>query len=151
MDVAAGIVTDERDFVLVTRRLTDAHLGGLWEFPGGKLEPGETPETALVRELDEELGVKVEAGARWGTAMHEGASSRVRLHFVFARIVAGEPHPHQAEELRWAGPEELSSLRFPPADAELLEDLLRVHRAGRPLTEARRGDGIRNEGASPPG
>lgn len=135
--MAAGIVLDDDDRILVTRRRADVPLGGLWEFPGGKVEPGETLEEALVRELTEELGIVARPSARWGTLTHAYADHEVRLHFLFARIVSGTPHPHEAEELLWASPPELQELEFPEADETLLQDLVRCHREGQPLETSR--------------
>jgi mutator protein MutT len=140
VDVVAGILVEDGR-VLVARRLDGAHLGGLWEFPGGKVEPGETPEDGLVRELDEELGIRVHAGDAWGIVSHDYPERTVRLRFLFAERVAGEPRAVGCAEVRWVVPDDLLALPFPPADRPLVDDLVRAARRGRPLEDVRRGDG----------
>lgn len=123
--------------VLVARRFDDAHLGGLWEFPGGKIEPGETDEAALARELREELGIEVRVGPVWGILAHRYPERSVRLRFHFVRRTAGEPRAIGCADLRWVTPPELSALPFPAADRILVDELNRAHREGRDLAEIR--------------
>jgi len=134
--VAAGILIDAGR-VLVTRRRADDHLGGMWEFPGGKVHAGESVEDALVRELREELGVRVLPGPRWGTLSHRYPGRDVLIHFLFVDEIHGVPRAHAAEELRWVTPPEMAPLPFPDADRPLVEDLIRCHREGIPLREAK--------------
>jgi len=136
IDVAAGIVL-RGGKVLVARRRMGAHLGGLWEFPGGKIERGETAREALRRELAEELAVGVRVGPLWGILPHRYPERDVRLHFLFAWIARGEPRAVAAEELLWATPTELAELPFPGADRPLVAALLRCHREGVPLHHSR--------------
>lgn len=121
--VAAAII--ERDGRwLMARRLKGTHLEGLWEFPGGKADPGETLEACLLRELAEELGVEGRvAGLRWSTT-HDYPSKRVELHFYDCTI-AGEPRPLLGQELRWVSASELAELPLPDADAGLVSLLTR--------------------------
>jgi 8-oxo-dGTP diphosphatase len=133
--VAGIIVRDGR--VLVSRRPAGTHLGGLWEFPGGKLEPGEDEESALVRELREELGIEVRPGASWGILRHRYPEREVVLRFRFAEIVAGEPRPLEVDEVRWATPDELGKLQFPEADRPVVTALVRAGRSGTLLTDIR--------------
>jgi 8-oxo-dGTP diphosphatase len=116
--VAAAII--ERDGRwLLARRLKGTHLEGLWEFPGGKVDPGETLEACLVRELAEELDVEgVVHGLRWSTT-HDYSGKRVELHFYDCTI-AGEPRPLLGQELRWVSAPELTALPLPEADAGLV-------------------------------
>jgi 8-oxo-dGTP diphosphatase len=116
--VAAAIV--ERDGRwLMARRLHGTHLEGLWEFPGGKVDPGETLEACLVRELDEELGVGARVGRlRWSTT-YDYPAKRVELHFYDCTIDR-EPRPLLGQELRWVTASELESLPLPEADAALV-------------------------------
>ncbi|MEO5821228.1 MAG: (deoxy)nucleoside triphosphate pyrophosphohydrolase [Vicinamibacteraceae bacterium] len=122
--VAAAII--ERDGCwLLARRLKGTHLEGLWEFPGGKIDPGETLEACLVRELAEELGVESRvASLRWSTA-HDYPSKRVELHFYDCTI-SGEPRPLLGQELRWVSASELAGLPLPEADAGLVALLTRT-------------------------
>ena len=136
MEVVAGIVV-RGGRVLVSRQPAGGHLAGLWEFPGGKLEPGEDDGAALVRELREELGIEVRPGASWGILRHRYAEREVNLHFRFAEIMAGEPRPLEVDEVRWVAPDELGKLAFPAADRPLVAALVHAGRAGTPLTAVR--------------
>lgn len=120
--VLAAVVEDDRGRLLVTRRLQGTHLAGLWEFPGGKCEPGETHEACLARELAEELGVESIIGDQLLVTDYGYADRIVRLHFRRSRIV-GEPKPMLGQEIRWIERGELRTLEFPPADRELIDQL----------------------------
>ena len=121
--VAAALVDSERR-VLLQQRAPDRAMAGLWEFPGGKVDPGETLEACLVRELDEELGVAARVGAlRWSTT-HDYPAKRVELHFYDCTI-DGEPRPLLGQELRWVSASELAVLPLPDADAGLVALLTR--------------------------
>lgn len=122
--VAAGIVL-EHGKVLVSRRKSGAHLAGLWEFPGGKAEPGEDPRDALARELREEVGVDVTVGEALDVTFHryEDAGKAVLLLFFEAVRSPGSPEPRAIDvaEVAWFGPEALEPSAFPPADLNVLE------------------------------
>jgi mutator protein MutT len=117
--LAAIIETDDRR-LLVTRRLDGAHLAGMWEFPGGKCEPGESHEACLTRELNEELGVIGVIGNELLVTEHAYSDRVIRLHFRACRI-SGEPTPMLGQEIRWVRRQELHDLEFPAADRELIE------------------------------
>ena len=95
-------------------------MGGLWEFPGGKIDDGEAPSEALVRELDEELGIEIVVQRPLTFAVHEEPGLRILLLFYGARIVRGEPHGHEGQAVEWVAVTELPSFPTPPADAELI-------------------------------
>ena len=120
--VAAVIERDSR--YLITRRLEGTHLAGLWEFPGGKLLPGEQPEDALRRELKEELGVEVAVGELIQMVDWAYPEKSVRLLF-FRCALAGEPTPLEGQEMRWVAAADLRSYNFPDADATLIARLSR--------------------------
>ena len=125
--VAAAVV--ERDGrVLVTRRHASAHLGGLWEFPGGKRHAGETLDACMKRELLEELGVDAEVEEELLVTSFDYPEKRVELHFLRCRLL-GEPLPQLGQEMRWVTKEELRRLELPPADEELVR-LLTSQTAG---------------------
>jgi mutator protein MutT len=116
--VAAAVV--ERDGkVLVTRRLPGVHLSGLWEFPGGKCEPGESLETCLRRELLEELNVEADIGRELLATTHEYPDKCVEIHFLGCSL-GSEPRPQQGQELQWVRRRDLATLDFPAADEELI-------------------------------
>ena len=109
--------------LLITQRHPDAHLGGLWEFPGGKREPDETFEQCLVREIREELGVEISAGELFEDVTHAYPEKTVRLKFFLCRLVSGEPQPLGCAAVKWIGKAELAGYQFPAADARLLGKL----------------------------
>lgn len=122
--VTAAVV--ERDgLLLVTRRIDGTHLAGHWEFPGGKCEPGESPEECLVRELREELGVVAAVGGEIYRTLYAYADRRLDLRF-FRCDIEGEPTPLIGQEIRWVARQDLLELQFPPADSELVDRLARA-------------------------
>jgi 8-oxo-dGTP diphosphatase len=114
---AAVIERDER--LLVTRRLAGTHLGGAWEFPGGKCEQGESLADCVRRELREELDVEIVVGPELLATRHDYGDRVIELHFVRCAL-RGEPRPLIGQEMRWLRHEELDAREFPPADAELI-------------------------------
>jgi len=117
--VGAALVRDGR--VLAARRTTPAAAAGRWEFPGGKVEDGESPETALVREVAEELGVTVDV-RRWlaGTAP---IGTAYELVVAVADLVTGEPQPVEHDQVRWLGPDELDDVDWLDPDRPFLPEL----------------------------
>ena len=122
IDVALALVR-RQGCILITRRLKEAHLGGLWEFPGGKRLPGETVEECAERETLEEVGVACRP--EWVRPVIEFAypERTVRLYPVECVYLGGPPRPLQVAEWAWASPEELRRYSFPPANAALLQTL----------------------------
>jgi mutator protein MutT len=120
--VVAAAVIERAGRLLVTRRQAGTHLGGLWEFPGGKCASGEALAACLARELREELGVAVAVGRELLETTHVYPERRVELHF-FQCDLASEPTPVLGQQMRWIDRRELASLEFPPADAELIRRL----------------------------
>ncbi len=125
--VVAAALLDGRGRVLIAQRPADKTLGGLWEFPGGKVEPGEGPEAALARELKEELGVQVEreAMAPFTFASHAYADFHLLMPLYLVREWAGTPRAVEAQALAWVSPAELSGYQMPPADLPLVALLQR--------------------------
>lgn len=122
--VAAAIIERAGRF-LVTRRQTGAHLAGLWEFPGGKCDAGESLSTCIARELLEELGLAAAVGSELLVTAHDYDDRRVELHFI-RRECAADPSPRLGQEMRWVAREDLNRLEFPPADAELIRLLQEI-------------------------
>lgn len=113
--------------VLMQQRPFNSMHGGLWEFPGGKTEPGESPEQAAVRELEEELGLVLEPASLIPVGFASGRTGDDRRALVILLYVCrewqGEPHPHEAEALGWYKPEAISTLAMPPLDYPLADGL----------------------------
>lgn len=112
--------------LLVSRRHDDAHLGGYWEFPGGKVEPGETAAQCAMREVLEEVGVTCLAESERAPIEHEYPDRTVRLQPVDCRYVAGVAACLEVLEVRWVLPSELSRLKLPPANDALVAELTSV-------------------------
>lgn len=108
---------------LATCRPETSPQAGFWEFPGGKAEPGESLEQALVRELEEELGVVAHDILFWCTVDHDYPRRAIRLHFFHVLTFSGEPVPREGQMMRWVTPEEARALPFLPPDRPLLERL----------------------------
>jgi 8-oxo-dGTP diphosphatase len=123
--VVAAALVDGRGRVLIAQRPAGKSLGGLWEFPGGKLEPGEGPETALSRELMEELDVRVEtdAMAPFAFASHSYPDFDLLMPLYVVRSWRGKPRALEAQALAWVTPAELSDYPMPPADIPLVSRL----------------------------
>lgn len=119
--VLAFIARDGR--VLLSRRPAGAHLAGLWEFPGGKVEAGETFAAALRREAREELGVELAVGEELAATRYAYPDRTVALHLFCCRITRGAAEARQAAEIRWAPLDALASYAMPPANAALLAAL----------------------------
>ena len=112
--------------LLITQRHANSHLGGLWEFPGGKREPGETSEQCLVREIREELGVEIAVGKLFAEIRHDYPEKSVHLKFFLGALVSGEPQPLDCAAVKWIDKSELGAHEFPAADARLLDKLSRL-------------------------
>ncbi len=123
--VAALIVTDSGQRVLVQQRPAGKTRAHLWEFPGGKVEPGESDAGALRREAHEELGVDLDIGPERFHTQHSYPDLEVDLYVYSARLVSGVPLPHAGQTLKHATLEELRLLRFCEADCPLVQALLR--------------------------
>jgi len=119
--VAAALVDGERR-VLLQQRAPGRAMAGLWEFPGGKVEEGERPEAALVRELEEELGIGVDAAALTPAAFAsaDNGGRHMLLLLYLCRQWRGEPRALDAAALKWLRPAEMAELPMPPADEPLI-------------------------------
>ena len=122
IEVAAGLVFRDGK-LLITRRSAGSHLGGLWDFPGGKREPGETFEQCLHRELAEELGIEIQIDSLAGDIVHHYPERSVHLKFFRCRWLRHEPRPILCDGLAWITPAQLSDYPFPAADARILDKL----------------------------
>lgn len=123
LHVVAAAIRNAAGEYLLTRRADHQHQGGLWEFPGGKVEPGEAREAALARELQEELGIAPLRARPLIGIPHAYADKRVFLDVWLVESFEGEPHPHEGQPMRWVPGAELSQLAFPAANRPILTAL----------------------------
>ncbi len=114
--VVAAVIRGDDGRVLLARRPPGGPHGGLWEFPGGKVEPGEAPEAALVREIREELGVEVAVEGRICTVEHRYPHLAIRMTAYGCRLASGEPRPLGCQAFAWVDPRDLLSYPMPEAD-----------------------------------
>jgi len=123
-DIAVGVIWKQGK-VLIAQRPRRGLLGGLWEFPGGKREPGETLRRCCAREIKEEVGITVRVGRKWATIRHAYSHVRVTLHVFECQYARGEPKPLGCQRVRWVRPDELAHYPFPAANKILLEKITR--------------------------
>ena len=131
--IGVGVVRDNRGRVLIDQRLPEGLLGGMWEFPGGKQEPGEAIAATIARELREELAIEVEVEEELITVEHAYSHKRLRFVVHLCRWRSGEPQPLASQQVRWVEPRELDAYPFPAANARIiaaLQEWLGVPQAG---------------------
>ena len=124
VEVAAGLICRDGRYLIAKRR-TGVHLAGLWEFPGGKREQGESLEECLQRELLEELSIRIDIPVPFQIIRHEYPEKTVELHFFRCTIGEGRATPLDSAEIRWVHPSEMGQYQFPPADRPIIEALQR--------------------------
>lgn len=125
MAVAAGILVDAEGKVLLTERVGDSLFAGLWEFPGGKIDAGESAAAAMQRELSEELGIVVKRCDHFMSVKHEYADRSVSLEFFLVRQWQGNPQGCDGQALQWRRPVDIKPAELLPADAPVLLALQR--------------------------
>jgi A/G-specific adenine glycosylase len=124
-DVAVGLVFDDDGRILIQRRPEDGLLGGLWEFPGGKAEEGESMDEACARELREEVGIEVEVEAPFYTLSHAYSHFKITLYAFRCRLISGAPTAEEGQPIKWVEVAELDDYAFPRANRKLIEELER--------------------------
>ena len=129
LDVACAILLRPDGTVLAARRGPDMRLPGLWEFPGGKLEPGESSGEALIREIREELAIDIRLLRALSIVEHHYPDFSIRLHPWLCEITSGEPRPLEHAEIRWLDANTLPSLDWAEADLPVVAALLELARA----------------------
>jgi len=122
--IGVGIVLNDVGEVLIDQRLNEGLLGGMWEFPGGKQEPGEAIETTIARELREELAIEVQVGEQLIALDHAYSHKKLRFVVHICRWIAGEPKPLASQQVRWVKPQGLSEYPFPAANARMIAALI---------------------------
>lgn len=121
--IGVAVIWNDQGHILIDRRRPEGLLGGLWEFPGGKIEPGETIEDCIKREILEELGIEIEVGNHLITIDHAYTHFRVTLAVHHCRHQSGEPQPIECDEVRWVTLDEIDQYPFPKANVQIIEAL----------------------------
>lgn len=121
--IGVAVIWNEQGKILIDRRRPEGLMGGLWEFPGGKLEPGETVQDCIKREIQEELAIGVKVGAHLITINHTYSQFHVTLNVYHCRHESGEPQPIECDEIRWVTVDELPSYEFPIANLQIIQAL----------------------------
>ena len=132
MEVVAALIW-EKDKFLICQRPEDKTRGLLWEFVGGKVEPGETMEQALERECAEELAIHVSVGGQFMQEYHDYPDMLIRLTLFHCRVASGIPQALEHKALRWIHPNEIGNYEFCPADKDFLTQIRQVYENRKPL------------------
>ncbi|WP_408605579.1 A/G-specific adenine glycosylase [Crocosphaera chwakensis] len=124
--IGVAVIYNDAGLILIDRRPEKGLLGGLWEFPGGKIEPDETVEDCIKREIKEEIDIEIEVGENLVNLDHAYTHFKVTLYVHLCRYLTGEPKPIECEEIRWVSLEEIDQFPFPKANTKIIE-LLKTH------------------------
>jgi len=124
LNIAVGIIRNAQGEIFITRRAADAHMANKWEFPGGKIESGESPEQALARELQEEVGIGVSAASLFDKLEYQFPDRHITLWFFLVESWEGEPWGKEGQPGRWLRQQELVAEDFPPANEPVVARLV---------------------------
>jgi len=124
--IGIGVISNSQGQILIDRRLSQGVMAGLWEFPGGKIEPNETVEACIAREIKEELGLEVSVGRHLITIDHDYKKFLVTLIVHHCSIVRGEPQPLECAEVRWVELAQINQFEFPEANYQIIKTLTQV-------------------------
>ena len=123
IEVGCAIIVHEEK-ILIAQRKAGSYYGGWWEFPGGKIEPGETMEECLVREVREELAVEIRPRKLIRKTPHTYPEREVMLHFYLCDFISGTPARIECDDFRWIEPKEFTAFQMLPADKDIIQDLM---------------------------
>lgn len=121
--IGVAVIWNDQKQILIDRRLLEGTMGGLWEFPGGKIEPGETVQECIKREIYEELGIEIEVGEHLITIDHTYTHLRVTLNVHHCRHISGIPKPIECDEVLWVDLDILDKFTFPEANTQIIKAL----------------------------
>jgi A/G-specific adenine glycosylase len=121
--IGVAVIWNDCQQILIDRRRQEGLLGGLWEFPGGKIEPGETVEQCIQREIREEIGIEIRVGEHLISIDHAYSHFHVTLNVHHCRYLSGEPQPIECDEIRWVAVSELAQFAFPVANVKIIQAL----------------------------
>lgn len=121
--IGVAVIRNDRQEILIDRRRNEGLMGGMWEFPGGKIEAGETVEACIKREVLEELGIAIEVGKHLITIDHTYTHFHLTLIAHHCRYLAGEPQPIECQEIRWVSLQEIDQFTFPNANKKIIAAL----------------------------
>jgi mutator protein MutT len=118
--IGVAVITDRQGRILIDRRKNEGEMAGLWEFPGGKIEPGETVRECVKREIKEELDMEIVVGDRLTTITYAYKTFNVTLYVHECQHVGGEPRPLECEEIHWVEPANMNQYKFPQANTQII-------------------------------
>ncbi|HAC62765.1 MAG TPA: 8-oxo-dGTP diphosphatase MutT [Cyanothece sp. UBA12306] len=121
--IGVGVIYNNEEKILIDRRLEQGLLGGLWEFPGGKIEANETVEDCIKREILEEIAIEIAVKEHLITLEHTYSHFKVTLIVHRCRHLSGEPQPIECQEIRWVTLDEIDNFTFPQANSKIIEVL----------------------------
>ncbi|MEM8504022.1 MAG: A/G-specific adenine glycosylase [Cyanobacteria bacterium P01_D01_bin.1] len=121
--IGVAVITDSQGKILIDRRKQEGLLGGLWEFPGGKIEPGESEEDCVKREIKEELDIEIEVGTKLITIEHTYTHFKVTLNVFNCAHIGGEPKPIECDEIQWVTLDQIDKYPFPKANGQIIDAL----------------------------
>lgn len=118
--IGVAVITNQQGKILIDRRKLEGEMGGLWEFPGGKIEANETVKDCIKREIQEELGIKINVGDLLTTITHTYKTFKVTLYVHDCQHLSGEPQPLESTEIHWVEPAYMNQYQFPQANQKII-------------------------------